>query len=181
MSTVNELTNNERVRNWLRAVIADNLDQVVDQIMGEINARDVASGDSMPVERLELRENSKRLLAHQGVLTVGDLCRYSRWEILQWRNTGINHVADIESGLRTIGRNLRQDYATTETPVDRVPVSELDLDDRTVVLLEKLGIETLEELCSFSAKGLLSCRGIGRGTVTKIKQALKEIGRSLTL
>lgn len=67
----------------------------------------------------------------------------------------------------------------TEREWDKVPLSELHLSHRPRAILERRGITTVGQLCSFSALELLSNQSWGMTTIEEIMARLAEHGLAL--
>ncbi len=89
----------------------------------------------------------------------------------------------LEELLDLVRRNTFKDPAAVSwatRPIDLIMlVQQLDLSPSAIDELLKLGITTIDHLCSFTDRDLLKTPNIGRAKLSAIEQALSRIGRSL--
>ncbi|MGB9638674.1 MAG: DNA-directed RNA polymerase subunit alpha C-terminal domain-containing protein, partial [bacterium] len=74
---------------------------------------------------------------------------------------------------------LKINSSKTNTNVNNLNLKDLNLSSRALNALKRIGINTLEELLSYSEDDLLTVRNLGGKSLEEIKEKLKELGLSL--
>jgi DNA-directed RNA polymerase subunit alpha len=74
---------------------------------------------------------------------------------------------------------LKINSSKTNTNVNNLTLKDLNLSSRALNALKRIGINTLEELLSYSEDDLLTVRNLGGKSLEEIKEKLKELGLSL--
>jgi len=145
----------------------------------------------IPITDFELSVRSRNCLERINIRTLGDLTRVTEHELLSYKNFGETSLAEIRVILAQ--KNLRLCQAVEEPgggvpegppPIPQVvldrPIAELELSVRARRCMERLGIETVEQLISRSERDLLACKNFGQTSMSEIKQTLAALGISLS-
>lgn len=112
--------NNARARLYLKDT------QTTDEMYFDEDARrkrdKISQVMNMPVSDFELSIRARTCLKKMGIVTLGDLCKYSEQDLLGSKNFGETSLVEIREILKNKGLSLGQ--STTESPVaDDAPVA----------------------------------------------------------
>ena len=143
----------------------------------------------LPVTDFELSVRSRNCLAKMNIHTLGDLMHKTEVELLSYKNFGETSLAEIkrilhQKGLR-LGAGLeesRRDPALPEGEESKAlaePVSVLELSSRSQRCMDRLGIESLADLCKHSELNLISQKNFGVTSLNEVKRKLGERGLTL--
>ncbi len=148
-----------------------------------------------PITDFELSVRSRNCLAKMGVLSLGDLVRFTEQELLAHKNfgeTSLQEIKDIlaQKGLRLgMGRESEDEATRAFLGVERVqedrdailkrPISELELSVRSRNCMSTLGVQTIGDLVGHSETELMSCKNFGQTSMNEIRQKLAEFGLML--
>ncbi len=145
---------------------------------------------NIPISDFELSVRSKNCLERMNIRTLKDLTMVSESQLLSFKNFGETSLSEIkevlaQKGLR-IGQALEEQrklYPSTrseqEAELISSPISVLELSARTAKALEKIGINTVEDLISKTKEGLLGHKGIREWHIEEIDERLKRWELSL--
>ena len=143
----------------------------------------------IPVTDFELSVRSRNCLAKMSIHTLGDLIQKSEAELLSYKNFGETSLSEIKKILAQKGFRLGQgldDKPRVGAVADpekssllSEPVSVLELSSRAQRCMDRLGIESLADLCKRTELELISQRNFGVTSLHEVKRKLKE--RSLSL
>jgi len=145
-----------------------------------------------PITDFELSVRSRNCLERINIRTLGDLTRVTEHELLGYKNFGETSLAEVRTILAQ--KNLRLGQAVEEPGGGVVPegpppipqaildrsIAELELSVRARRCMERLGIETVEQLISKSERDLLACKNFGQTSMSEIKQKLAALNISLS-
>ncbi len=147
-----------------------------------------------PISDFELSVRSRNCLKKMSIDTLGDLLNITEPELLAYKNFGETSLLEIKNMLSIKGLRLGQlreqgpqkaiptggGYAPSGSPsVLSKPVSELELSVRARKCLQRLGINSLGELCMRTEAELLGTKNFGQTSLNEIKQRLAENGLAL--
>jgi DNA-directed RNA polymerase subunit alpha len=184
--------NHPRARLFLKDVEAS-ARMYIDEELERIRAEQSAVYDT-PVSEFELSVRSRNCLKKMNIHTLGDLLRTTEADLLNYKNFGETSLTEIKAMLTQKGLKLGQlpplspPPAQTESaqtipgiPPELInrPVAELQLSVRSRKCLQRLGINTLGELCTRSEQELLGTRNFGQTSLNEIKRRLSELGLHL--
>ena len=143
----------------------------------------------IPVTDFELSVRSRNCLAKMNIHTLGDLIRKTEAELLSYKNFGETSLTEIKKILAQKGFRLGQGIEDKPTPrqlpdseqakVLGEPVSVLDLSSRAQRCMDRLGIESLNDLVKRTELELISQKNFGMTSLNELKTKLKERGLSL--
>jgi len=149
----------------------------------------------IPVTDFELSVRSRNCLKKMNIRTLGDLLRVTESELLAYKNFGETSLQEIKIILNSKGLRLGQmledrnelaqedidseDIDEQDEEVMSTPVSELNLSVRSRKCLQRLTLDTVEDLIKCTEAELLGCKNFGMTSLLEIKQSLKE--RELSL
>jgi DNA-directed RNA polymerase subunit alpha len=143
-----------------------------------------------PISDFELSVRSKNCLERMNIRTLRDLTMVTEEELLSFKNFGETSLSEIkivlsQKGLR-IGQGLEEQkglYPLTrpreELELIKSPIFVLELSARTLKVLGKIGVQTVEELIAKTEGGLLSNKDIREWHVEEINEKLSRWGLSL--
>ena len=156
----------------------------------------------IPISDFELSVRSRTCLKKMGIRTLGDLTRISEAELLMYKNFGETSLTEIKTIMDS--KNLELGQAVKKQPVqisagillgqpesappadDQVPatagarpMADLQLTARSRKCLEKLNVNTIEELLEYTEAKLLAVKNFGQTSLDEIKQRLEEMGLAL--
>ncbi len=150
----------------------------------------------IPVSDFELSVRSRNCLSKMNIRTLGDLVKKTEEELLRYKNFGETSLKEIKDILNSKNLSLGRGKDTsaqnlTEVIVERKTqkppegfldkqISELEISLRSRKCLEKLGIETVQELLEKSEDDLVNVRNFGATSLNEIKQLLEQHGLDLT-
>lgn len=148
-----------------------------------------------PITDFELSVRSRNCLKRMNIRTLGDLTRVTEAQLLASKNfgdTSLDEIRDImgAKGLR-IGQSLEQgqQYEMRYRPQQNLspeeqatlskPVSDLNLSVRARKCMNRLGINTLGELCQRTADELLEAKNFGVTSLKEVQEKLVQYGLKL--
>lgn len=148
-----------------------------------------------PITDFELSVRSRNCLKRMNIRTLGDLTRVTEPQLLASKNfgdTSLDEIRDImgAKGLR-IGQSLEQgqQYEMRYRPQQNLspeeqatlgkPVSDLNLSVRARKCMNRLGINTLGELCQRTADELLEAKNFGVTSLKEVQEKLVNYGLKL--
>lgn len=147
-----------------------------------------------PLTDFELSVRSRNCFKKMGIRTLGDLLRISESELLSYKNFGETSLHEIKATLASKGLHLgaalegeSEEEATEEQEAAEEEdesilsksIDELNLSIRAQKCLQKLNVNTLEELTQKTEAELLGCKNFGVTSLIEIKKALDSVGLSL--
>jgi DNA-directed RNA polymerase subunit alpha len=152
----------------------------------------------MPISDFELSVRSRNCLKKMGIRTLGDLTRITEAELLSYKNFGETSLNEIKAILTSKGLRLGQaveDKASkkaaailpggeeVKSVADQAMLSKL-IDDlqfsvRSRKCLQRLNVNTVGELISYSESELMSVKNFGSISLKEVKEKLTEMGMSL--
>jgi DNA-directed RNA polymerase subunit alpha len=153
----------------------------------------------MPISDFELSVRSRNCLKKMGIRTLGDLTRITEPELLSYKNFGETSLNEIKAILTSKGLRLGQaveDKSAKKAVVmlpgndDEMPseedqimmnktIDELNFSVRSKKCLQRLNVNTLGELMSYSENELMSVKNFGSISLTEVKEKLTELGLGL--
>jgi len=148
----------------------------------------------IPITDFELSVRSRNCLKKMNIKSLGDLLRTTEQELLSYKNFGETSLNEIKALLASKGLRLGQAVEgekpsfSRATPVvaENVPpevmgksVADLELSVRSRKALQRLNINTLQELASRTEAELLGCKNFGQTSLNEIKQQLTGFGLGL--
>ena len=145
---------------------------------------------NVPVTDFELSVRSRNCLQKMGIMTLGDLCRFSEQELLASKNFGETSLVEIRDMLSSKGLRLGQlvterrmaDTYEPEalSPDEQVmlarPISDLSLSVRARKCMIRLGISTIGELLRRTGDDLLECKNFGVTSLNEVRDKLSVYG-----
>lgn len=149
----------------------------------------------VPVTDFELSVRSRNCLERMNVKTLGDLTHVTEQELLNYKNFGETSLTEIKGMMGSRGLRLGQ-ALEKETPKPKVPTTglrpkaegegvlsrpagDLELSVRSGKCMQRLGIETIGDVCERSEEELLGCKNFGQTSLNEIKQKLANLGLKL--
>jgi len=148
-----------------------------------------------PITDFELSVRSRNCLSKMGVMTLGDLVRFTEQELLAHKNFGETSLQEIKDILAQKALKLGmgregEDEATRaflglDRPVDdreailKRPIGELELSVRSRNCMATLGVQTIGDLVHHSETQLMACKNFGQTSMNEIRQKLAEFGLML--
>jgi DNA-directed RNA polymerase subunit alpha len=150
----------------------------------------------VPVTDFELSVRARNCLKKMNIKSLGDLTRVTEAQLLASKNFGETSLAEINEIMRAKGLRLgqsleqgamyerrggyqTQNLSAEEQAVLNKPVSELNLSVRARKCMNRLGINTLGELCSRTADELLEAKNFGMTSLTEVRDKLVQYGLKL--
>jgi len=146
---------------------------------------------NIPISDFELSVRSKNCLERMNIKTLADLTQVSELELLSYKNFGETSLTEITNILNQKGLRLGQavdemkhndifiDDDSEDTESLSTPISEMDLSKHCKKVVEKMGIETIDELVSKTDTELLEQKGFKQADVDEIKDQLDKLGLEL--
>lgn len=145
---------------------------------------------NVPVTDFELSVRSRNCLQKMGIMTLGDLCRFTEQELLSSKNFGETSLVEIRDMLASKGLKLGQlvtERRMAETyepealsPDEQVmlarPISDLSLSVRARKCMIRLGITTIGELLRRTGDDLLECKNFGVTSLNEVRDKLSVHG-----
>jgi DNA-directed RNA polymerase subunit alpha len=148
-----------------------------------------------PITDFELSVRSRNCLKRMNIRTLGDLTRVTEQQLLASKNFGDTSLDEIREimgvkGLR-IGQSLEQgqQYEMRYRPQQNLspeeqatlskPVSDLNLSVRARKCMNRLGINTLGELCQRTSDELLEAKNFGVTSLKEVQEKLVQYGLKL--
>ena len=148
----------------------------------------------IPLSDFELSVRSRNCLKKMNMRTLGDLLKTTEQELLGYKNFGETSLNEIKALLAQNGLRLGQAADESKTAILRRPtaavgnvapevlgksVADMELSVRSRKALQRLNINTLNELASRTEDELLGCKNFGQTSLNEIKQQLGTFGLSL--
>jgi len=149
----------------------------------------------IPITDFELSVRSRNCLKKMNIRTLGDLLRIGEQELLSYKNFGETSLDEIKALLAQKGLRIGQalddpKFASIRRPppstAGNLPpeilnknVIDLELSVRSRKALQRLNINTLNDLASRTEDELLGCKNFGQTSLNEIKQQLTAYGMSL--
>ena len=141
---------------------------------------------SVPVTDFELSVRSRNCLQKMGIMSLGDLCRYTEQELLASKNFGETSLVEIKEMLVSKGLRLGQlaaerhaaevlepeSLSADEQAMLSRPISELNLSVRARKCMIRLGINTMGELLRRTGDDLLECKNFGVTSLNEVREKL---------
>ena len=141
---------------------------------------------SVPVTDFELSVRSRNCLQKMGIMSLGDLCRYTEQELLASKNFGETSLVGIKEMLVSKGLRLGQlaaerhaaevfepeSLSADEQAMLSRPISELNLSVRARKCMIRLGINTMGELLRRTGDDLLECKNFGVTSLNEVREKL---------
>ena len=139
----------------------------------------------IPITDFELSVRSRNCLERINIRTLGDLTRVTEQELLSYKNFGETSLCEIkviltQKNLR-LGQALEEDVpkssgAHLPPPVPQEildkSIAELEMSVRARRCMERLGIETMEQLINLTERDLLDCKNFGQTSLAELRQKL---------
>ncbi|MDB5294549.1 MAG: rpoA 1 [Phycisphaerales bacterium] len=148
----------------------------------------------IPISDFELSVRSRNCLKKMNIRSLGDLLRTTEPELLSYKNFGETSLNEIKTLLAAKGLRLGQNVDESKTaaarksptPAGNVPnevlsksVADLELSVRSRKALQRLNINSLNDLAIRTEDELLGCKNFGQTSLNEIKQQLASFGLSL--
>lgn len=146
----------------------------------------------IPVTDFELSVRARNCLKKMNIFTLGDLLKISERELLAYKNFGETSLNEIKIMLAQKSLSLGQYAGEAGAGVAEAPsppmgdpevlvkaISSIELSVRARKCLQRLGINTVDDLVRTTEAELLSSKNFGQTSLAEIKQRLGEIGLSL--
>ena len=145
---------------------------------------------NVPVTDFELSVRSRNCLQKMGIMTLGDLCRFTEQELLASKNFGETSLVEIRDMLSSKGLRLGQLDAERRmadayepealSPDEQVmlsrPIADLSLSVRARKCMIRLGISTIGELLRRTGDDLLECKNFGVTSLNEVRDKLSVHG-----
>ena len=149
----------------------------------------------VPITDFELSVRSRNCLKRMGIRTLGDLTRATESQLLASKNFGETSLDEIKiimtaKGLR-IGQSLeqgqqyefryrpQQNLSPEEQAVLNKSVGDLNLSVRARKCMNRLGINTLGDLCQRTGDELLEAKNFGQTSLTEVREKLVQYNLKL--
>lgn len=152
-----------------------------------------------PLSEFELSVRARNCLKKMNIRTVAELVQHSEAELLAYKNFGETSLTEIKALLTKKGLRLGQQPDEVISPdlvpepepepvvplppgqaaVLQKPVSELELSVRARRCLQRLNIQTLGDLVTFSEQELLATRNFGVTSLNEIRARIADFGLDL--
>jgi len=149
----------------------------------------------LSVNDFELSVRARNCLKKMNVKTLGDLTRVTEAQLLASKNFGETSLQEIQDMLKSKGLRLgqsleqgaqydfrfrqQQHLTPEEQAVMGKPVSELNLSVRARKCMNRLGINSLGDLCNRTADELLEAKNFGITSLTEVREKLTAYGLKL--
>ncbi|MDR3232584.1 MAG: DNA-directed RNA polymerase subunit alpha [Planctomycetaceae bacterium] len=183
--------NNQRARLFLKDAKASN-DMHVDEEVQRRKDR-VSQVLNLPVSDFELSVRCRNCLKSMGIMTLGELCRYTEHDLLASKNFGDQSLVEIKEMLTLKGLQLGQlsqerpaaeernisSFSTEDQETLLRPVIDLNLSVRARKCMHRLNIQTIGELVRYTADELLKCKNFGVTSLNEIREKLVNFNISL--
>lgn len=145
--------------------------------------------DRIPIDNLDISKRTRRALMRSGIVTIGDLKRFSPIDrLLQVRLIGDKSLKEIALALEKFDKNpimttLPEETATQsskyeekrEENTNRLSIDVLELSGAITGVLKKHGIRTVEDLRKTPDWTLSRINRIGTKTLREIRQRLAVV------
>jgi len=148
-----------------------------------------------PITDFELSVRSRNCLKRMNIRTLGDLTRVTEAQLLASKNFGDTSLDEIKEIMAIkqlrIGQSLEQgqQYEMRYRPQQNLspeeqatlskPVSDLNLSVRARKCMNRLGINTLGELCQRTSDELLEAKNFGVTSLKEVQEKLVNYGLKL--
>ncbi len=148
-----------------------------------------------PITDFELSVRSRNCLKRMNIRTLGDLTRVTEAQLLASKNFGDTSLDEIKEimGIKAlrIGQSLEQgqQYESRFRPQQNLspeeqatlskPVSDLNLSVRARKCMNRLGINTLGELCQRTTDELMEAKNFGVTSLKEVQEKLVNYGLKL--
>ncbi len=145
-----------------------------------------------PISEFQLSVRSRNCLAKIGVNSLGDMVKKTEAELLGCKNFGETSLREVRELLRQRGLVLAKTEAVTakakplpilgaagKEDAMTKPIGELEWSARARKCMDRLGLQTLGDLCAKSEAELLGIRNFGLTSLNEIRQKLTQMGLSL--
>jgi DNA-directed RNA polymerase subunit alpha len=148
-----------------------------------------------PITDFELSVRSRNCLKRMNIRTLGDLTRVTEAQLLASKNFGDTSLDEIREIMQIkalrIGQSLEQgqQYEMRYRPQQNLspeeqatlgkPVSDLNLSVRARKCMNRLGINTLGELCQRTSDELLEAKNFGVTSLKEVQEKLVQYGLKL--
>ena len=147
---------------------------------------------NIPISDFELSVRSKNCLERMNIKTLDDLTKVSELELLSYKNFGETSLTEITNILNQKGLRLGQavdeikhneifidgDTGENKDNPSKI-ISEMDISKHCRKAVEKMGIETIDELVSKTEAELLQENGLKQADIDEIKDQLDKLGLEL--
>ncbi|MBA3697881.1 MAG: tetratricopeptide repeat protein [Planctomycetes bacterium] len=139
-----------------------------------------------PVNDFELSVRSRNCLAKMNIFTLGDLLKITEQEMLSYKNFGETSLKEVKEMLAA--RNLRlgmfrdgeeRSISKADQKVLGESVEKLELGNKSLAMLEGLGVSRIGDLAQYSDLDLYKAPGSGQSVVQELSTALGAFGVSL--
>lgn len=151
-----------------------------------------------PLSEYELSVRARNCLKKMNIRTLGELMRLTEAELLAYKNFGETSLNEIKALLAKKGLRLGQTpeeievtVVEAEPPAPKAPVlpgqeailskpvAEIELSVRARRCLQRLNVQTLNDLVQYSEADLLATRNFGVTSLNEVKARLAENGLQL--
>ncbi len=148
-----------------------------------------------PISEFQLSVRSRNCLAKLGVNTLGDMAKKTEQELLTCKNFGETSLREVRELLRQRGLTLAKTEQVTGAPLKpkplpvagsgakedvlTKPLGEFEWSARARKCMERLGLQTINDLVTRSEADLLQIRNFGLTSLNEIRQKLSALGLSL--
>jgi DNA-directed RNA polymerase subunit alpha len=154
----------------------------------------------IPVTDFELSVRSRNCLRKMNIRTLGDLIQHTEQELLSYKNFGETSLQEIKDMLTSknlhLGMSVEpRDDSPRPSPLSvllgtapaapvrpagpSIKMADLELSARSRKALERLGIETIDDLAKLTEEKLLACKNFGETSLNEVKQLLRRYNLSL--
>ncbi len=151
----------------------------------------------IPVTDFELSVRSRNCLRKMNIRTLGDLTRTTEAALLASKNFGETSLSEIKEmmgskGLRLgmaleAGERAAADYrpepteelSQEEKALLAKPINELALSVRARKCMTKLGIQTFNELVTYTGDQLMECKNFGVTSLNEVREKLAQYNLKL--
>ena len=141
---------------------------------------------AVPVTDFELSVRSRNCLEKMGILTLGDLCRYTEQELLASKNFGETSLIEIRDMLSSKGLKLGhlvperraaevfepETLSADEQALLVRPIADLSLSVRARKCMIRLGITSIGDLLRRTGDDLLECKNFGVTSLNEVRDKL---------
>jgi len=178
--------NHEKARLFLKDAIAGiNMLYDDDKVKKQDKETEVLN---IPISDFELSVRSKNCLERMNILTLADLTKVTEYELLSYKNFGETSLTEIKNILNQKGLRLGQavesdifidaDTGGNEDNLSKL-ISEIELSDNCRNSIEKMGIETINDLVAKTETELLEQEGFTQVYVDELITQLYKLGLKL--
>lgn len=182
---------NPRARLFMKDVLAT-ADMCIDDD-ADRNKLKTDEAKRLLLANFELTVRARNCLNEMGVVTLGDLCKYSEADLLNRRNFGETSLTEVkkilkENGL-SLGMNPPEKQQNDVVDVAKLSpqeqetrgrrIEELALSVRAKKCMTRLNIVTIGQLVAKSADDLLECKNFGVTSLKEIREKLANFNLKL--